>query len=92
LQRALEINPNLYEARVTLGRYLITRGRSSEALEHLERAAQLAPGNPEPHYQLALAYRHLGRQEDAAKESAIVKRIHESRRGTQENVPGKPDE
>jgi Flp pilus assembly protein TadD len=93
LQSALEINPNLYEARVTLGRVLITRGRSSDAIEHLRRAAELAPGNPEPHYQLALAYRHLGRTEEADVESAIVKRIHESRRGgTQEIVPAKPDE
>jgi protein O-GlcNAc transferase len=93
LQRALEINPNLYEARVTLGRVLITRGRASDAIEHLRRAAELAPANPEPHYQLSLAYRHLGRKEDADAESAIVKRIHESRRGgAQDNEPAKPDE
>ena len=82
LARALEINPDLYEARVTLGRVLVARGRAAEAVEHLKRAAALAPGNPEPHYQLSLAYRRLGRAQEAAAESAIVKRIHESRRGT----------
>ena len=81
LGRALEINPNLYEARVTLGRALVARGRAAEAVEHLRRAAELAPGNPEPHYQLSLAYRRLGRKEEAAAESDIVRRIHESRRG-----------
>lgn len=91
LERALEINPGLYEARVTLGRVLITRGRAGEALEHLRRAAELAPGNPEPHYQLSLAYRRLGRKDEAEAESEIVKQIHERRRGTaQENAPGKP--
>ena len=82
LERALEISPNLYEAQVALGRALIIGGRPGDAIPHLQRAAELAPNNPEPHYQLSLAYRRLGRRQDAADEAAIVKRIHESRRGT----------
>jgi tetratricopeptide (TPR) repeat protein len=85
LQRALEINPNLYEARITLGRTLVAQRRDAEAVEHLRRAAALAPNNPEPHYQLSIAYRHLGRKEEAAAESLIVKRIHESRRNSNSN-------
>ena len=81
LERALEINPNLYEAQVDLGRALIIGGRANDAIPHLQKAAELAPNNPEPHYQLSLAYRRLGRKQDAAGEAAIVKRIHESRRG-----------
>lgn len=80
LALALEMNPNLYEARITLGRALLSKGRAQEAVEHLRRAAELAPDNPEPHYQLSLAYRRLGMKADADAESAIVKRIHESRR------------
>jgi protein O-GlcNAc transferase len=80
LNRALEINPDLYEARVALGRSLIARGQPSQAITHLQRAAELAPQNPEPHYQLSLAYRRLGRGDAAAQEAAIVKRINESRR------------
>ena len=80
LTRALEINPNLYEARVALGKALVANGHPQEALAHLERAAKIAPENPEPHYQLSLAYRKLGRKEDAAAQAAIVKRIHEARR------------
>jgi Flp pilus assembly protein TadD len=80
LARAVELDPDLYEARVTLGRTLVARGRAAEAVEHLKRAAALAPGNPEPHYQLSLAYRRLGRSEEAAASAAAVKRIHESRR------------
>jgi Flp pilus assembly protein TadD len=81
LTRALEINPNLYEARVAIGRTLVARGQPSEAIAHLRRAAELAPGNPEPHYQLSLAYRRLGQDDAARQEAAIVKRINESRRG-----------
>lgn len=80
LTRALQINPDLYEARVALGRALVANGHPQEAITHLEQAAQLAPDNPEPHYQLSLAYRRLGRKEEAAAQAAIVKRIHESRR------------
>jgi tetratricopeptide (TPR) repeat protein len=86
LERALEINPDLYEARVTLGRALVARGRAAEAVAHLTRAAALAPDNPEPQYQLSLAYRRLGRKEEAAAASAAVRRIHESRRTTNVNV------
>jgi tetratricopeptide (TPR) repeat protein len=94
LRRALEINPNLYEARVTLGRALVARGRAAESVEHLRRAAELAPGVPEPHYQLSLAYRRLGRKEEAVRESAIVKQIHERRRasGARLQAPVTPDE
>ena len=87
LGHALEINPNLYEGRVTLGRTLVARGRAAEAVEHLKRAAALAPENPEPHYQLSLAYRRLGRREEAAAESEVVRRIHESRRAAGASSP-----
>ena len=90
LERALEVNSNLYEAHVALGRALIARGRPADAIAHLHRAAELAPENPEPHYQLSLAYRRLGRKEEAAAQSAIVKRIHESRRGTKAVVQSRP--
>jgi tetratricopeptide (TPR) repeat protein len=81
LKTAVGIDPNLYEAQVTLGRALLMRKLAQESVEHLRRAAELSPGNPEPHYQLALAYRRLGMNDKAVEETAIVKRIHETRRG-----------
>jgi tetratricopeptide (TPR) repeat protein len=81
LRLAVRIDPDLYEAQVTLGRVLLMRKLVEESIEHLQRAAQLAPANPEPHYQLALAYRRLGQNDKATEETAIVKRIHATRRG-----------
>jgi tetratricopeptide (TPR) repeat protein len=81
LLKAVTLKGDLYEARIALGRALIKKGRPSEAVEHLERAAILAPGNPEPHYQLAIAYRRLGQKERAEQASAKVKEINSSRRG-----------
>jgi tetratricopeptide (TPR) repeat protein len=88
LRTAVRIDPNQYEAQVTLGRALLAQRLTAESVEHLKRAAELAPNNPEPHYQLALAYRRLGLNEKAVAETAIVKRIHETRRGdgTQNNT------
>ena len=82
LKVAVSIDPTLYEAQVSLGRALVLRNRPEESLQYLKKAAALAPTNPEPHYQLALAYRRLGLKEKAAEAAAIVKRIHEGRRGT----------
>jgi tetratricopeptide (TPR) repeat protein len=89
LQTAISLDPNLYEAQVGLGRALLSQKRAEESLAPLRRAAELAPTNPEPHYQLALAYRRLGLTEKAAAETAIVKRIHETRRG--EAAPNGPE-
>ncbi|NJM54247.1 MAG: tetratricopeptide repeat protein, partial [Blastocatellia bacterium] len=83
LQKAVSLNPNLYEAQITLGKTLIRLNRASESIEPLQKAAKLAPNNPEPHFQLAIAYRKLGKKAEAEAENAIVKKIHESRRGTQ---------
>jgi tetratricopeptide (TPR) repeat protein len=80
LERALAIDDKLYEGHVSLGRALIRARRPSESISYLKRASELAPGNPEPHYQLAIAYRHLGKRLEAEAESAVVKQIHESRR------------
>jgi cytochrome c-type biogenesis protein CcmH/NrfG len=93
LRTAVRIDPNQYEAQVTLGRALLAQKLTAESLEHLKRAAELAPGNPEPHYQLALAYRRLGRNDEAVAETAIVKRIHATRRGDgSQNNPARPNQ
>ena len=94
LRTAVRIDPDQYEAQVTLGRALLMQKLPAESVEHLRRAAELAPANPEPHYQLALAYRRLGLNDKAVEETAIVKRIHERRRGegSQTNNTPRPNE
>lgn len=92
LRKALAIDDRLYEGQVSLGRALVRAGRAAESLAPLKRAAELAPHNPEPHYQLAIAYRRLGDRAAADRESAIVQEIHRARRTsaaarTGENAP-----
>lgn len=85
LQKAVSINGNLYEARINLGKTLLKLNRTEAAIRHLSKAAELAPNNPEPHYQLSLAYRKTGEKTKAAAELKIVKNIHEARRGVSED-------
>jgi len=87
LLKAIALKGDLYEARITLGRVLVKSGRSAEAIEHFSQAAKLAPNNPEPHYQLAIAYRRLGKTIEAERESAKVKEINSSRRNTSQTKP-----
>jgi len=93
LRTAIRLDPNQYEAQVNLGRALLTQKLPAESIIHFQRAAELWPGNPEPHYQLAIAYRRLGFNDKAIAETAIVKRIHESRRGegAQNNNTARPE-
>ena len=87
LEKALAIDDTLYEGHVSLGRALIRASRPAESISYLKRAVELAPNNPEPHYQLSIAYKHLGKKREAEAESAIVKEIHESRRSAQVSKP-----
>lgn len=82
LQKAVEINPNLYEAQVTLGKTYLQRNNPNEALIHLQKAVNLLPDNPEPHYQLLQVFRRLGKKSEVEAELSIIKKIHEKHRGT----------
>jgi tetratricopeptide (TPR) repeat protein len=87
LEKALAIDDKLYEGHVSLGRALIRARRPAESISYLKRAVELSPDNPEPHYQLAIAYGRLGKRQEAEAESAVVKQIHQSRRSAQASKP-----
>ncbi len=80
LRRVISNDGNNYEARVTLGKVLVQKNDFEEAIEHLRIAAEMAPNNPEPHFQLSIAYRRLGKFEESKREAQRVKMIHEKRR------------
>lgn len=82
LQKAIAINQNLYEARFSLGKILLQQNKPLDAAIHLQKAVELLPNNPEPHYQLLQVYRKLGKRQEAEAQQAIIKKIHEIRRGS----------
>ena len=56
MARALELDRDNVRVLNTYGEMFLAVGKPLEALPHLERAAKIAPRNPEVHYHLALAY------------------------------------
>ena len=81
LMKVVSANPDHYEAQVTLGKNLIKQNRFESAIPHLEKAAVLKPDNPEPQYQLVIAYRRAGMKEKSKAAAKRVKEIHENNRG-----------
>lgn len=66
-RQALAWDPNHFGATLNLGRFELRRDRPQEALVLLNRAAALKPEAYEPVYSLSLAYRRLGRVDEAKK-------------------------
>ena len=66
-RRALELDPENWEAYHGLSESLLSQGRESEAVAAAERAVELAPFNPTTRNWLAICYRNAGRFEDALR-------------------------
>lgn len=70
LRRALAIDPSAVAARAALGRVELSRRRFAAAVEELETALEQAPHADRLHYPLAMAYRGLGRLDEAREHLA----------------------
>ena len=86
--RAVKVDRAFTDARIGLGKSLLSAGRSAEAVEPLEGALGLEPDNLVAHYQLSLAYRRLGRAQDADKEEAAYRRLHQKQLATMDAIAG----
>lgn len=71
--RAARLDSGFGDAFLGLGMALVAEKRYSDAIPPLETAVKLQPGNPAGHYNLAIAYGHEGRKEDAQREAALQK-------------------
>jgi predicted Zn-dependent protease len=69
--RATELDVTLAQPYLGLGIALNGANRFPEAIESLKKYVQLEPADPAGHYQLAIAYARIGKQEDAKRERAI---------------------
>ena len=58
-----------------LGNLALRRGRTAEALEHLEQAEKLAPQSSQVHFALANAYRRLGRKDKSSEEMELYQKL-----------------
>jgi tetratricopeptide (TPR) repeat protein len=64
-RRAVELRPDLVEARLNLARYMLEAGNATEAAGVLEQGLRYDPANHWLHLALGDAYRLLGRPEPA---------------------------
>jgi Tfp pilus assembly protein PilF len=73
LQKALELRPDLVEARVQLSSYFLEAGNAADAQQLLEPALRFDTDNVVAHLNLGDAYRLLGRPADSKRELEWVK-------------------
>jgi len=75
LRSALAADRFLPAAHSELGNLALRRGRTAEALEHLEQAEKLAPQSSQVHFALANAYRRLGRKDKSSEEMELYQKL-----------------
>jgi tetratricopeptide (TPR) repeat protein len=80
VEKALEICPNLMQARLDRARALISLDRHTDAVKDLEIVEKAEPAEPSTHFLLAQSYRALGKAQDAQTEMKIFSKLEESAR------------
>ena len=80
-QKAVDLRPDFPEALVTLGKAHMQAKRYTEAVPLLQRAITLQPRMESAHYSLMMAYRNLGRNDDALREKATLEQLQKPPEG-----------
>lgn len=76
LRRSVDLNPELFQSRLLLGKMLARRGEFEDAIRQLERARSIDPDDVSATYQLGLVYR---RQGDTAKAATLFAEVGEQK-------------
>ena len=88
--KALDLCPNLSQARMDFGLLLAENGDYEKAIEQYKRAVQLSPEDDDVHLLLGRAYEKLGRTNEATAEFATARSLQnkssEQERSHQEDV------
>jgi tetratricopeptide (TPR) repeat protein len=80
LARAEALDASNVEAGLVAGMLANRNGRYAEAIRHLQRVVERAPGSARAQHQLALAYRRSGDAEKAREHQAIYDRLLQEQR------------
>jgi tetratricopeptide (TPR) repeat protein len=80
IQKALDVCPDLTDARVDRARALIKLERPGDALKDLEQAVKDEPGEASTHFLLAQAYRGVGRTQEAQAQMKVFSELEQSGR------------
>ena len=80
LERAAGAMPQDFSARYDLGKALLQEGQMTRAVDELLTAIALNSKNSGVHYQLALAYRRLKREDEAQREFTLARELNKAER------------
>lgn len=75
LQRSIWLDSTSTGPYILMGKVLEKKGEAALAVRALQRALAMDPNNPIPHHLLGLAYRDLGRPEDAERELKLSEQL-----------------
>ncbi len=77
LRKAIELQRDLRFAYIALGTALTAQKQYPEALAILQQAVKLDPAQADAHYRIARVYQATGKTEEAQKEFAKVRELHQ---------------
>jgi tetratricopeptide (TPR) repeat protein len=86
LQEAVLLEPNATGPLILLGKAMLKKEDPLGAATYLERANQMDPANFMTHSLLGQAYRAMGRQEDASRETATAQKLQAASEPKLENM------
>lgn len=75
-ERSVQLADSSAAAHYVLGRVYLELGRNDLAVQQLSHAADLSPGSPEIHFQLARVYARQNLPEKAAAERALFAQLN----------------
>jgi Flp pilus assembly protein TadD len=78
MELVVSANPQHALAQVELGTLALQTGNLDRARQAFEQAVVLSPEVPENHYQLGLAYSHLGLQDKARVQMAEFQKLKDA--------------
>jgi len=91
LRSALLGNRSLPDAHYELGNLALRKGRTTEAIRHLQEAEKLEPQSKEIHFALSRAYRRAGRTDEAAQQMDLYRKLDTgSQAGALQSDNGEP--
>lgn len=88
ISEALRLDPEDASSHALAGKIALDAEQPAEAVEQLNEAIRLKPNLTEAHYSLSIAYKKLGRQEQARAELDLLRRLREQNPQSEDNPAG----
>jgi tetratricopeptide (TPR) repeat protein len=88
IAEALRLDPEDASSHALAGKIALDADEPAKAVKHLNDAIRLKPNLIEAHYSLSIAYKKLGRQEQASAELDLLRRLREQSPQSEENSVG----